>query len=506
MLVVLISIWDTASARAEPLLPRPEAIEPAVQFWTRVFGEIETSAGFIHDDRYLDVVYEVVKLPAHASWQAQQVVIGATRDRYRRLLAQAAAGAADGDPEVLRLQRLWAASAAPGALAGAADRIRFQRGLADRFRLGLRRSGAWREYIRNTFVATGVPEALTALPHVESSFDPAAYSHADAAGLWQFTASTGRRFMQIDHVVDERLDPYLSTRAAAQLLRYNHEVTGSWPLAVTAYNHGAAGVQRAVAQLGTRDIGEIVWRYRGRGFGFASRNFYAAFLAALDVEARADSLFGPVPLDAPFEHRVVTLPDYVSVRTLANALGIEAPLLRAMNPALLEPVWTGRKHWPRGFPLRVPASAAPNELESAVAAIPTWARHDRQVPDRYHRIAPGESLSRIAARHDTSVATLMRLNDLPSPHRIRAGARLRLPGAGMPVPAIDPKVALRPAAPPAPSTRGIGPGEVPGPVAEVLAALPPRDEASPHHGAGAPPVRSGDSAAGAGAMQPPSSP
>lgn len=440
----LMLFWRTAvAAEEEPLLPRPATLEPAVQFWIRVFSEIETDEGFLHDDRYLDVVYEVVQLPAGASWRRQQEIIRDARARYRRVLAQLATGAADDDPQAERLRSQWQASADPDALAGAADRVRFQRGQADRFRQGLSRAGAWREYIRRTLTSSGVPEALTALPHVESSFDPTAYSHADAAGLWQFTPSTGRRFMQIDHVVDERLDPYLSTHAAAQLLRYNQAVTGSWPLAITAYNHGAAGVQRAVEQLGTRDIGEIAWRYRGRAFGFASRNFYAAFLAALDVEARADSLFGAVAVEAPPELQVATLPDYVSVRTLASALGVDAPLLRALNPAVLDPVWTGRKHWPRGFPLRVPASAAPTGLESALAVIPPSARHDRQVPDRYHRIDPGESLSQIAALHRTSVDTLMRLNDLASPHRIRAGARLRLPGAGMPVPPVRPSVILR---------------------------------------------------------------
>ena len=83
------------------------------------------------------------------------------------------------------------------------------------------------------------------LPHVESSFNPAAYSKVGAAGLWQFMRSTGRRYMRIDGAVDDRLDPFRSTEAAAQLLAYNYRVLGTWPLALTAYNHGSAGVRRA---------------------------------------------------------------------------------------------------------------------------------------------------------------------------------------------------------------------------------------------------------------------
>ena len=124
------------------------------------------------------------------------------------------------------------------------------------------------------------------MPHVESSFDPYAYSKVGAAGLWQFMRSTGRRFLRIDAAVDERLDPYRATEAAAQLLSYNYRLLGSWPLAITAYNHGAEGMRRAREQLGTDDIVRIVRDYHSPTFGFASRNFYVSFLAALTVSRR----------------------------------------------------------------------------------------------------------------------------------------------------------------------------------------------------------------------------
>ncbi len=93
--------------------------------------------------------------------------------------------------------------------------MRFQLGQADRFREGLVRSGAWREHIADTFEKAGLPRELASLPHVESSFNTYAYSKVGAAGMWQFMRSTGRRFLRIDAVVDERLDPYSFTEAAA---------------------------------------------------------------------------------------------------------------------------------------------------------------------------------------------------------------------------------------------------------------------------------------------------
>src|SRR5690606_12700006 len=136
---------------------------------------------------------------------------------------------------------------------------------------------------------------------------------------------------------------------------HNYEVTGSWPLAITAYNHGLAGMRRAVEQLGTKDIGEIAWNYRGRAFGFASRNFYAAFLAAVDVEARAGALFGPVRPERPPALQEEFPDHYRNVTPLAAALGVEPESLRRYNPAVLAPVWNGTKRWPRGLPVRLPA-------------------------------------------------------------------------------------------------------------------------------------------------------
>jgi membrane-bound lytic murein transglycosylase D len=432
-------------------LARPALLEPAVGFWTRVYSEVGTDGGLIHDDRYLDVVYATVRFPEGTSLRVQRQRISAERERYRNVVRTLAAGGTPDDPDAQRVAALWEPHGR-AALTGAAERVRFQRGQANRFQAGVARSGAWEDYIRETLREAEVPEVLAALPHVESSFDPTATSHAGASGLWQFTASTGRRYMKVDHVVDERLDPFLSTRAAAQLLRHNYEVTGSWPLAITAYNHGAAGMRRAVEQLGTRDIGVIAWEYRGRSFGFASRNFYAAFLAAVDVEARADELFGPVPRMPARQDRVIEPTAYMGAQTLAGAVGVNLDVLRQFNPALGEPVWTGKKRWPRGFPLRLPSDAGAPDLTTALASVPAAERYDAQVPDQYHQVSRGEALSIIARRYHTTVRELALLNDLRDPHRIRVGTMLRLPGAPVEAPTAQPAVLQIPApAPPAPT-------------------------------------------------------
>ena len=172
--------------------------------------------------------------------------------------------------EERRVQDLWEGRPGSSSLRAAADRVRVQQGLSDRFLEGYVRSGRWQDHIRDSLRESGVPEMLAALPHVESSYNPEARSYVGAAGLWQFTAGTGRRFMRIDGAVDERRDPYRSSEAAARLLRANYGELNSWPLAITGYNHGTGGMRRAMRAVGTDNIETVVRNYDGPAFGFAS--------------------------------------------------------------------------------------------------------------------------------------------------------------------------------------------------------------------------------------------
>ena len=129
------------------------------------------------------------------------------------------------------------------------------------------------------------------MPFVESMFNYRARSNAGASGVWQFTRATGRMYLQMDSAVDARSDVLLAAEGAAKLLADNYRRVESWPLALTAYNHGISGMVRAVRQLGTRDIGVISEKYRSRTFGFASRNFYSEFVAAVVAYADRARIF-----------------------------------------------------------------------------------------------------------------------------------------------------------------------------------------------------------------------
>lgn len=435
-LVICMALNSFAASASD--VPRPPGLEPAVKFWTRVYTEVSTQQGYIHDAFNLAAVYQTLAFPPGLSPAQQNRLIEDNKQQYQRALRALGSGKRTGlSPLEVSVQKTWPAGTDSRIFLQAADNVRFQRGQADRFRDGLVRSGQWRPHIHAILAQYGLPLELDVLPHVESSFNPGAYSKVAAAGMWQFMPATAQRYMLVDTIVDQRMDPYVSTEAAARLLQQNHRATGSWPLAITAYNIGAGGMLRATREMATTDIETIVRDYRGRNFGFASRNFYASFLAALEVDRNGSKYFGTVQPAAPLVYDTVVTTHYVSAAALARSAGVDIEVLRRYNPSLLDPVWTGEKRIPKDFELRLPQEQRQVSLSKALAAVPANFRFDDQQPDVLHRIVNGESLSTIARRYQTSVATLMSLNGIRDAHRIRAGQDLRLPGQVLRLASLD---------------------------------------------------------------------
>ena len=356
--IVLLLLLPRFATAADTLLPRPPELEPDVQFWIRVYTQVSTNEGLIHDQHRLSVVYETLHFAADMPSFERARKVDFERERVQEILRHLARGEEPRDDDDRRVRKLWGDDATPVQLEEAAQDVRFQLGQSDRFRAGLIRSGAWEPHIAEVLANLGLPAEIAALPHVESSFDPYAYSKVGAAGLWQFMRSTGRRFLRIDAAVDERLDPYRETEAAAQLLSYNYRLLGSWPLAITAYNHGAEGVRRARELLGTDDIVRIVRDYHSPSFGFASRNFYVSFLAALSIAQEPEKYFGGVVRDHEFGFRELKMPASASLATLVRALGIDRETLHGLNPALRPTVWGGQRSIPAGYMLRLPSAGS----------------------------------------------------------------------------------------------------------------------------------------------------
>ncbi len=433
---------DKHASPAVSPLPYPKALQPQVEFWTKIFSTYSEYQVVIHDAVYLDKVYTVLDfrplLEKHSEATVRKLKakrtkqeLGKIRAALRRLHTSGAKGRTLSTREK-KIRALFSDVEERHKFrkAAAKGRLRAQSGIRERFHQSLRLSGRYLPRMEKIFRQKGLPVFLTRLPLIESSFNIEAYSKVGAAGIWQFMPATGRLFLTINHVVDERLDPIIATRAAADFLKSNYDRLQTWPLAVTAYNHGPAGMARAVRKVGTRDIVEIIRRYKSRTFGFASRNFYAELLAALEVEKKSAKYFGPIKRDPPLRYDEVDLQHFVSLENLASAANTSTERLLELNPSFGSLIRNGKLHVPRGHRLRIPAGAG-KDFAQRYAALSPRVKADQQLATfAFHKVRYGQTLGGIAQRYGTSVRTLQRLNGLRRAHFIRVGQRLRVPLRG----------------------------------------------------------------------------
>jgi membrane-bound lytic murein transglycosylase D len=442
VLVGVASASPVSPSRKSGSIPFPPGLEVQVQFWKDVFTIYSSAHVAIHDRDALERVYSVLDfsyledsgVSAVAAERMRRNQVQAEIERVRAALLrihQLGRGSPALTTDERRIADQFSANAARHEFreAAAADRLRAQTGLSDKFREAIETGYAYWPEMERIFEEEGLPIELTRLPLVESGFNLKAYSRTGAAGIWQFMPATGKLYLRIDEAIDERRDPIAATRAAARHLRENYDILGTWPLAVTAYNHGRGGMARAVAQLGTTDLVRIIQRYDGRSFGFASKNFYAEFLAALETERNAGQYFNGLRPAAALTWHGVVLPHYVRLAPLAAALAMSPTALADINPALSSRVRSGDLYIPKGYRLWLPANRA-SAFPAAYAKLSAGEKHAQQRRMYVvHRVRSGETLGKIARRYGTTVTAIMRQNGLRNANQIRVGQVLRISGA-----------------------------------------------------------------------------
>ncbi len=414
--------------------------ENEIEFWRSMFGRYGETQVVFHDRRDLRLIYEVVHFDRGIAGdpeeeQRQEKILVEHKEKLQLQLQQLAAGLPEsqfteeqaGIVRTLRRLGYQPDSALYREMRGL---LRFQRGLRQEFLASIVRSGRYLGHIEEMFQQHGLPPELAVLPHIESSFRHEARSKAGAAGLWQFVRSTGRAYLTINSRVDERYDPLESTRAAALLLKSNHRSLGTWPLAITAYNYGANGMKRAKRQHG-EDLVKIVRDFRSPAFGFASRNFYPEFLAALEVVYNRRAYFGDVELEPLVVFDTLRLPRSTSVRQVTSVEGIELARLKELNPSLRSRVWRAGTI-PAGYGLRLPTGSAAQLAGLLEAAGPGPGEEIRVAEDgsQLYRVQRGDNLATIAARFGVSVGQLGRANAVSNRNLIYPGQVLAIPAGG----------------------------------------------------------------------------
>ena len=415
-----------AKAESDPF-PIYASIQPNVEFWKKIYSEYSSDQGVLHDKRNLDIIYGVITLEnpdLPGGRKINRNRIKKAKNRYKSILAKLMRGEPPAGVEEQHVADLLGPDAKRADYRGAMYNIRCQVGQKDRFRQGVIRSGAYIEEIRQIFRESGLPEDLSYLPHVESSFNPKAYSKFGATGVWQFTRSTGRRYMTIGYTVDERRDPIISSQAAAKLLKTNYKKLQNWPMAITAYNHGITGMLRARRKKGSYEA--IFKGYRSRLFKFASRNFYSEFLAAREVAKHYRLYFGELELNIPVSATEVVLNGYASLPDIARHLQLDLADISELNPSLRRPVVRGQKYVPKGYRLRLPATDG-RDWTSEIAELAPSLFRNFQKRSHIYTVQRGDTAGEIAKVHGVKLRDLIAANNLDSRATIYVNQNLRIP-------------------------------------------------------------------------------
>lgn len=417
----------------KPWLSTPKGLEADVAFWRDIYAKYDRNQVVMHHPRHLNIVYDIValsdiekdvRLNDVEKLHMREKRVEERRTRITNILKKLSGHpqASTLSDEEWRIKKLFQGIEEDDVFKRAADEdsVRSQTGQRDKFILGLKYSGRYMGEIEAIFESYDLPKELTRLIFVESMFNPYAVSSAGASGIFQFMRSTGRLYLKINDIVDERNDPLAAAHAAARLLRQDFNALGRWPLAINAYNTGRGRMQQAMAQVGTSDIGKIIKGFDHPAYGFASRNFFLEFLAALDVAEHAERYFGPIEYDKPLRYETVSLNYNISLPEVGRVASIPLDDLLELNPALTPRVASGQKLIPIGFSIRVPekktdiflaaASRAPKSRRGAVR----------------HVVEAGETIESLAKMYGVTAEAIIGSNKLIS-RRLHTGQMLVVP-------------------------------------------------------------------------------
>ncbi len=289
-----------ALTQAEEItFPVSAALEPRVNFWEFIFRDLPSNHYLLHDIKYPELTYSTVifeviegEKPGETVRRLRLFLREAEEDMQETLRALS-----DGNTEYLnenvdsitlehlnKLKKDY-----PDKMKKAWTRVHIQRGAADAFTIAMKRCKPLKKEIQNTLRSYKLPEELYWLVFVESMCTPSIHSFAGAAGLWQLMPDTAREMgLIVTREKDERLSPIKATRAAAKLFKRIEKMLKKWPLILTGYNHGPAGVRKLTTEYKSEDLDYLIENAQRSTFGFASKNFYAEFIAVKRVGTRLE--------------------------------------------------------------------------------------------------------------------------------------------------------------------------------------------------------------------------
>lgn len=271
----------------------------------------------------------------------------------------------------------------------------------------LERSGKWFPMMRRIAENEGMPEEIIYLAMTESGLRTDQISTASAVGLWQFMRETGKDYglnKNASFWVDERRDPEKSTRAAMRYLRDLYKTFGDWYLALAAYNCGPGCVKKAIRKTGKAnpDFWDIKAKLP-RETKYYVPLYIATVKIAMDPEAYGISV-KDLKFEQEYKYDIFTLPEPVSMKSIATAAGISLEELKELNPELLQTITPPDK---KNYYIKIPYG-----IEQQFAANFRALSAEEKQPYLTHEVLRGETLKQIARKYSVSGNEIIALNSL----------------------------------------------------------------------------------------------
>ena len=285
----------------------------------------------------------------------------------------------------------------------------------------------------------GLPYELELMPVIESALNPQAHSHMGAAGLWQFMPATGKRYgLEINSLVDERMDPIKSTEAACRFLKAMYDVFQDWNLVIAAYNCGSGNVSKAIHRAGGKRDFWSIYPYLPR----ETRSYLPIFIAANYAMNYSDEHgICPAPLEKIMLTDTILTNRRLHLEQVSTKLEIPLDELRRLNPQYTRDILPGGTTYALCLPSEkaglfiekqdsIYAHKADQLINNRRAEIDMAKVTDISGAYRvngvtYYTIKNGDTLGGIAKKFRCSVKQLKAWNGLKNDN-IRAGRKLKI--------------------------------------------------------------------------------
>lgn len=371
---------EAISVQPDNFFSIPVEFKSRVAFWVNIYGKYTSDDAVFHDSQNLSIVYKVTDLrpimnsnlhPFVKEFKVKSLI---EKDRnvllaHLRMLKKHL-GKTNLTENERNLFNLLGKPKRKKIVAEAISNLRMQIGQKSFVEKALINSDLYLPLMEKIFEKKGLPKELTRIPFVESSFNLAARSRVGASGIWQIMPATGRKLMP-NSIVDYRNDPIKATEFAAGLLKFNFKVVDRWPLAITAYNHGPTSISKLTKKYKTKDLPRLIEKVYGtHAFGFASSNFYACFLAILEVEKNREKYFPNLETRHPLEFSIIQLKHSIKYSQLLTWFDQDLKKAENFNPHIANLAKLGKIEIPKGTFLYIPG----NITEFAYKDLPKLAR------------------------------------------------------------------------------------------------------------------------------------